>query len=66
MLKKISSLEQKDYVGKLDEEISQKLKVDSVEVQWQGHLEKVQQIPSFLNLIVANKALQFTSLLREL
>jgi len=41
LLKKISSLEQKDYVGKLDEEISQKLKVDSVEVQWQGHLEKV-------------------------
>ena len=29
LLKKISSLEKKDYVGKLDEEISQKLKVSS-------------------------------------
>ncbi|XP_063676081.1 uncharacterized protein LOC134812533 isoform X6 [Bolinopsis microptera] len=41
LLKKISALEKKDYVGKLDEEISQKLKVGSVEVQWKGHLEKV-------------------------
>ncbi|KAL5265436.1 hypothetical protein ACHWQZ_G006224 [Mnemiopsis leidyi] len=41
LLKKISSLEKKDFVGKLDEEISQKLKVGSVEVQWKGHLEKV-------------------------
>ena len=28
LLKKISSLEKKDFVGKLDEEISQKLKVN--------------------------------------
>ena len=41
LLKKISALEKKDYVGKLDEDISQKLKVGSVEVQWKGHLEKV-------------------------
>ena len=29
LLKKISALEKKDYVGKLDEEISQKLKVSN-------------------------------------